>query len=266
MGWETLSPFIIVGSALLFIVLERIIPYDPGQKVLREGFWTDLVWYTIIQSYVLKVVIVDTVIPAIDGWTGMSRLQLVTHWPLWVQVAFFFVTHDFYIYWFHRWQHRSPRLWRIHEAHHSVKDVDWLAGSRSHSLEILINQTIEFLPVFLLGAAPEVFYIKGVIDAVWGMFIHSNLDVRLGVFRYLFNGPEMHRWHHAVEITEGGINFGTKLSLWDWIFGTTRLPARKPSGYGLGDVFFPRNYFLQHTFAFRPFHPERASAGNDLSR
>lgn len=266
MDWQVISPIIIVGSALGFILLERVMPYDRGQHVLREGFWTDLVWYTIIQSYILKIVIVDTLIPAIDTWTGMSRLQILSAWPLWVQVAFFFVTHDLYIYWFHRWQHRSPVLWRIHEAHHSVKEVDWLAGSRSHALEILVNQTIEFLPVFLLGAAPEVFLIKGVIDAVWGMFIHSNLNVRFGPLRWLFNGPELHRWHHAVDITEGGINFGTKLSVWDWIFGTRWLPEWKPKGYGLGDVAFPAGYFRQTAFAFRPFRTERAADQEEFSR
>ena len=52
----------------------------------------------------------------------------------------------------------------------------------------------------LLGAAPEVALIKGTIDAVWGMYIHSNIDVRAGVLQYVLNGPEMHRWHHAIEI------------------------------------------------------------------
>ena len=40
----------------------------------------------------------------------------------------------------------SPLLWRMHEAHHATADVDWLSGARSHALEILINQTIEFAP------------------------------------------------------------------------------------------------------------------------
>ncbi len=76
----------------------------------------------------------------------------------------------------HRWQHSNKYLWRIHEAHHSPKKVDWLSGSRSHALEILINQTIEFLPIVLLGSPPEVIAYKGVMSAVWGMYIHSNLE------------------------------------------------------------------------------------------
>ena len=75
----------------------------------------------------------------------------MSRWPVWVQLLFFLVTHDLYIYLFHRLQHRVPLLWRVHEAHHATDDVDWISGARSHPLEILINQTIEFAPIVLLG-------------------------------------------------------------------------------------------------------------------
>ncbi len=251
MAIELVSPIVIIGAAALFILLERLFPYDRGQSVLRDGFWTDLIWYTLVQSYVLALVI-SAIIRWIDGGTGFSRLHIVSGWPLAAQLGFFLVTHDLYIYLFHRLQHRWPLLWRIHEAHHSVREVDWLAGTRSHALEILINQTIEFLPITLLGAAPVLPLVKGIVDAVWGMFIHSNIDVRLGRAGMIINGPELHRWHHAREITEGGINFGTKFAVWDYLFGTVVRPARRPAGYGL-TTFFPRGYFAQTLFAFRPF-------------
>src|SRR5262249_12828237 len=152
---------------------------DPGQRVFRKGWSTDFFLYSLLQSYLLGLVIVRLT-TWIDGATSLSRLHLVSEWPVGAQLFFFFVVHDFYIYWFHRAQHRFPVLWRIHEAHHSVEDVDWLAGSRSHALEILVNQTIELAPIVLLGAAPEVALMKGALDAVWGMYIHSNLRVRSG--------------------------------------------------------------------------------------
>ena len=77
--------------------------------------------------------VIAAVIDWLDRGTGLSRLHLVSDWPLWVQLVFFIVTHDLYIYLFHRLQHRVPLLWRIHEAHHSGRQVDFLSGARSHA-------------------------------------------------------------------------------------------------------------------------------------
>jgi sterol desaturase/sphingolipid hydroxylase (fatty acid hydroxylase superfamily) len=259
MNWSVLAPAIIVAGVCAFALLERAFPYDRGQRMLREGFWTDLIFYTLIQSYVLALLIAQLT-RWIDSSTGWSRLHLVSDWPLAGQVAFFVVTHDLYIYWFHRWQHSSPILWRLHEAHHSARSVDWLASTRSHAVEILINQTIEFAPMVLLGASPEVPLIKGVIGALWGMYIHANIGVRTGRLQYVINGPEAHRWHHALDADAYGKNLATKLSIWDRLFGTAWLPdGRKPTGYGLTDVEFPTNYYRQHLFALRPLEPSRGA-------
>lgn len=257
---ELASIIMIAGAAILFVILERIFPYNPGQEVLREGFFDDLALYTIAQSYILGIIIFNYIIRAVDEWTGLSLLQLMSGWPLWAQLVFFTVTHDFYIYWMHRWQHSNKYLWRIHEAHHSPKKVDWLSGSRSHAFEILINQTVEFMPIVLLSASPEVVSYKGVISAVWGMYIHSNLDVHTGRLQHFINGPEMHRLHHTPSKGRNR-NFATKLAIWDWIFGTAWLPPEKAQEYGL-KTYVPEGYFRQFLFAFRPFGKSSASAGS----
>lgn len=252
---EVISFIIIISAAIIFILLERIFPYTKGQKVLREGFFDDLALYTIAQSYILSIIIFGYVIYYIDNTTGLSRLALFENVPIWIQLTFFLITHDIYIYWMHRWQHSNKWLWRIHEAHHSPKKVDWLSGSRSHALEILINQTVEFLPIVLLGAPVEVIAYKGVISAVWGMYIHSNLDVRTGRLQKIINGPEMHRWHHSTGKGRNR-NFATKLAIWDWIWGTAYLPATKPDEYGL-KTYFPAHYLSQTLFAFRSFKQKK---------
>lgn len=265
---EILSPTVIVGSAFLFILLERRFPYTKGQRLFHEGFFSDLFLYTFLQSYVLAWAIFGF-INWLDRESGLSRLQIVSDFPIWAQVVFFVLTHDLYIYLFHRWQHRNKWLYRIHEAHHSPREMDWISGSRSHSFEILINQTIEFAPIILLGASPEVAVIKGMVDAVWGMYIHSNINVKSGALQYVINGPEMHRWHHA-KGKGNSVNYATKFAFWDWLFGTAYLPKNeKPKLYGLTDDSYPlsapnlpilqrmwdeaKSYALQHTAVFRPF-------------
>ena len=249
---ELVSMALIAGAAIAFVLLERIFPYNRGQQVLREGFFDDLALYTIAQSYILGIVIFSFIIRNVDAWTGLSRLQILAGWPVWLQLVFFTVTHDFYIYWMHRWQHSNKYLWRLHEAHHSPRTVDWLSGSRSHAFEILINQTVEFAPIILLGASPDVIAGKGVISAVWGMYIHSNLNVRSGNLQRFVNGPEMHRWHHTTGRGRNR-NFATKLAVWDWLFGTAyQPPGEVAQEYGL-KTFFPPHFFRQFFFAFRSF-------------
>lgn len=258
---EIFSTVLIIAAALLIILLERIFPYNDGQKFIRKGFFNDLALYTIAQSYILGILIFSVILKAIDNATSISRLQLLADWPVWLQLILFTVTHDFYIYWMHRWQHRNKYMWRIHEAHHTPENIDWLAGSRSHAFEILINQTVEFMPIVLLGSPPEVIAYKGVISAVWGMYIHSNINVSTGRLQFFINGPEMHRWHH--DIGKGrNRNFSTKLAVWDWLFGTSYFPENtKADKYGL-KIKFPDNFIRQFFFAFRPF--KKSSTNSEL--
>lgn len=242
--------FVIV-SAFILIGLERLYPYSKGQRFFREGFFNDFVLYTLAQSYILGLAF-SLLVDFVDQHTGLQRLQLLSDVPVWALVLISLFAHDFYIYWFHRWMHNNIWLWRLHEAHHSTKEIDWLSGSRSHALEILINQTVEFGWLALLGAPAEALVIKGAISAVWGMWIHSNIDVNTGSLQYIINGPEMHRWHHSDKHEEAyNMNFATKFAFWDWMFKTAYLPKReKPQYYGIGDD-FPKNFIKQFFFAFR---------------
>lgn len=253
----TVSFLIICGTALSFaFIWERIFPYQKGLPIFRKGFYLDFVWYTIIQSFIMGYVIFVLIIGPIKEMLPLPSDGYISHWPIWLLVLFFFVTHDFYIYWFHRWQHYNKYLWRTHEAHHSVEQVDFAAGSRSHMVEILINQTIEFAPIILLLDAQTAIIVQSIkvtIDAVYGQFIHSNVNAKLGWFGYIFNGPRMHQWHHGDQVEVYYANFATKLSLWDYLFKTAYNPEKRPTRYGVW-YRFPRDWFAQHIFSFYRFN------------
>jgi sterol desaturase/sphingolipid hydroxylase (fatty acid hydroxylase superfamily) len=253
----SITTIILACWIVLIITWERVSPYRKGLPFFRDGFWVDLIWYTLIQSYFLKILIFDYLIAPVQHHFNWSAIQFVKDWPVAVQVLFFVVTHDLYIYLFHRFQHSNKVFWRIHEAHHSGKQVDFLAGSRSHVLEIVINQTIEFAPIILLGADPAVIPIKAMLDAMFGMFIHANINVKLGRLKYLINSPGLHLWHHANYQEVFHANFATKFSIWDHLFGTAydpgHAPGNLPENWGLG-YHYPKDYFLQHAFSVKRFH------------
>src|ERR1700761_7256268 len=79
------------------ITWERISPYRKGLPFFREGFWVDLVWYTLIQSYFLKILIFDYIIAPIETHYHWNGVKFFMDLPLWGQVLFFVVTHDLYI-------------------------------------------------------------------------------------------------------------------------------------------------------------------------
>lgn len=265
----TVTTTILVLWVILIIAWERISPYRKGLSFFREGFWIDLVWYTLIQSYFLKILIFDYLIAPVQHHFNWSAIQFVKDWPIAVQVLFFLVTHDLYIYLFHRFQHSNKVFWRIHEAHHSGKEVDFLSGSRSHIIEIIINQTIEFAPIILLGANPAVIPIKALLDAMFGMFIHANINVKLGKLKYIINTPELHLWHHANYREVFHANFSTKFSIWDHLFGTAydpgHAPGNKRENWGLGYE-YPKDYFLQHAFSVKRFDENKLLKYNWFKR
>jgi sterol desaturase/sphingolipid hydroxylase (fatty acid hydroxylase superfamily) len=255
-----ITTIILICWIAFIIAWERVSPYRKGLPFFREGFWVDLVWYTLIQSYFLKILIFNFIIPSIQAFLHWNGFAFFKTWTIAEQVLFFLVTHDLYIYLFHRWQHSSKILWRTHEAHHSGKQVDFMAGARSHVVEIIINQTIEFAPIVIMGAHPEVIPIKALLDAVQGMFIHANINVKLGKFKYFFNSPELHLWHHANYIEVFHANFSTKFSVWDYLFGTAYDPGKKPGdnpeNWGLYYE-YPKDYFLQHAFSVKRFDEKK---------
>ena len=71
----------IVVCAIIIILLERFFPYIKSQKFFREGFVDDFILYSLVQSYALGIVI-SYIIQFIDGQTNLSRLHLISGWPI----------------------------------------------------------------------------------------------------------------------------------------------------------------------------------------
>ena len=88
-----------------------------------------------------------------------------------------------------------------------------------------------------------------------GHLNHANIKLNYGPFKYVFNCPNMHIWHHVKELPEGrksGINFGITLSVWDYLFKTAYAPySGKDIELGFpGDEEFPEGFVKQSMEAF----------------
>ena len=102
------------------------------------------------------------------------------------------------MHWTHRAYHEVPLLWRLHAVHHSVKSMDWMAGSsRQHILELIITRSMVLAPIYVLGFSKEAIDAYIVIVGFQAVFNHANVSVRLGPLRYVLVTPNFHHWHHS---------------------------------------------------------------------
>jgi len=141
----------------------------------------------------------------------------------------------------------------LHETHHSSVDLDWLSAARFHPLEKILDRTVFLLPLTIIGASDAALLIWAAVDAFFGMFIHANVKWRLGPLIYVFVGPEMHRWHHALDPARRECNYGNNLSIFDWICGTAYVGSDDPIQFGVDDAEYPvENLGRQFLYPFRP--------------
>ncbi len=104
------------------------------------------------------------------------------------------------------------------------------------------------------GFEPSQAFIVHFIAIAIGHLNHSNLKLTWGPFKYVFNNPVMHLYHHAYDLPEGkyGVNFGISLSLWDYLFGKVYIPeagGRIPLGFP-GDDELPKGFLGQFWYGF----------------
>jgi sterol desaturase/sphingolipid hydroxylase (fatty acid hydroxylase superfamily) len=233
-------------SAFVF-ALERLFPSRRNQEILRAGFVQDLFWLVFNAQYVswmmalLAVHLVSWFNAAFlhIGVATPESVRLIAEWPWWVQFLVFFLIRDFLEWNIHRSLHTIPWLWRFHQLHHSSEELDWAATFRSHWGEIIIYQTVVYLPLVVLGVSDTVIFAILVLTLLIQELSHANLRWDWGPLRYLFNSPRFHAWHHDVELHgKGGQNFGVTLALWDWIFGTAYWPgsAASPVRFGFDGI------------------------------
>jgi 3-mercaptopyruvate sulfurtransferase SseA/sterol desaturase/sphingolipid hydroxylase (fatty acid hydroxylase superfamily) len=261
-------PLALGAASIAVAILERLFPWRKDQEQLRRHLWSDVI-HLLFNAHFLGLMIAGVaiyqVIPAFDGWLGGAGLigsfyaNLASGWPLWVQAIVATVVLDFVQWLIHNCLHRSSLLWEWHKVHHSVKDgeMDWIVSFRFQWTEVVLYKAILYIPLSLMGFAPEALMFHAVFGTIVGHFNHANLDLGHGPWRYVLNSPRMHLWHHDHDAKGAGVNFGIIFSCWDWIFGTAFMPEHSPRklGYpGVEDM--PNDFFSQSAWQLGAWLPQ----------
>ena len=89
-------------------------------------------------------------------------------------------------------------LWPFRSIHRSIREMDWLAGSRPHLVDVVVTRALVVMPALVLGFAEPALHAWLVVIALHGVLNHVNLSFRWRMHEPLRVTPRFHHWHHAV--------------------------------------------------------------------
>lgn len=243
--------FPVVFTFLVLIALmERVMPYREKWNESDEDIRTDTIHVFLTQTLIPKV-LTPLWVAALTGMTvWLSNYFGQSFWPHhwhWILQLFLALTiAEFGRYWVHRWAHEVKWLWRFHAIHHSPNRLYFLNAARFHPIEKVFFLIPETIPFILLGTNAETLALYAVFNSIHGLFQHSNIQIHMGWFNYIFSMAELHRWHHSKYMEESNNNYGNNLILWDIIFGTYFLPSsREVADIGLYNPEYPKSFLAQ---------------------
>jgi sterol desaturase/sphingolipid hydroxylase (fatty acid hydroxylase superfamily) len=251
LDWFLLN--LLIYSAV-FVPLERLFAHRPEQPLFRATWRTDFTYF-FVSALLIQITTLLTLRPAmvLFDW---ARVPAVHAWvrdaPGVVQFGLMVLVSDLTQYWVHRACHAVPMLWRFHAVHHSADEMDWLAGSRLHLVDIAVTRGLTYVPIYLLGFGEGPLAAYLVFVSAQATFIHANVRFEWAPLRWVIAMPRFHHWHHAAEPEAVDTNFAVHLPVLDRLFGTAYLPDRWPSAYGLVDGRpVPTGYLRQMIWPFR---------------
>ena len=244
----------LLGSTVIFVVIEKLFPLYKGQAVFRKEWQTDLKHFAVNHFIVgLALLTVNFLLHHMFGWlVGSGFQQTVQRIPFLPQLLLCVLVADLAQYWTHRAYHEVPLLWRFHAVHHSVKTMDWLAGSRQHMLELIATRVAVLAPLYILGFSEAVMNGYILIVGFQAVFNHANVHLPWGPLKYLVVTPDFHHWHHASDDEAIDKNYAAHYAFLDYLFGTAVKSKNKfPERYGVVGDYMPDGFVKQQMFPFR---------------
>ncbi|MDP5210218.1 sterol desaturase family protein [Microbulbifer sp. 2205BS26-8] len=235
-----------LGSVIVFVSLEKLFPKYENQVILRKEWGLDLFYFCFNHLAISAILIYANYHVTHFDWAVSAEVQaLIGSVPIALQLVVVILCADFVLYWEHRIFHETQYLWPVHAVHHSVQNMDWLAGSRSHFIQTFSERAMVMVPLYLLGVGETVLNLYVAFAALQAVLIHCNVGLPFGPLKYIFVTPQFHHWHHSSEKPAIDTNYSAHTILFDWLFNTMHFPREHwPAKYGTTGK-FPQSYLGQ---------------------
>lgn len=182
---------------------------------------------------------------ALPDWKGA-----LAGTPFWIAFPAVLLFEEFVFYWVHRYAHENRGgseqfFWKLHRTHHSGRHMNVILQARVNLFWYVVIPSGWTLGLCLYLGLGKAAAATQIVLVAWNTITHSSFrwddvvrrNAIIGpAFRgleHVFVSPGIHHTHHGYGRDGAGYrNFGTVLSVWDWLFGTLHIPAGRPWRYG----------------------------------
>lgn len=196
-------------------------------------------------SLIKIVVLAPLLIYSLYLAEGMSEWLLTTFgastldWSFTTIVVVYTITivvvNDFASFFIHYLMHKIPFLWEFHKIHHSATELNPFTQYRIHPIELIINNLrglaikglVTGLFLYLGNGKISLLTFLGVnvlnfMFLFWGANLrHSHVRLKYFNFlEYILISPYQHQIHHSNNKKHFDSNLGSRLAIWDYLFGT----------------------------------------------
>ena len=226
--------------------LSRSAFVDYGLIFLNSFFKVFLIGPYFILGFYLSYKL-EAFLPQVIGYPNQGLSETAT--IVWYSLTLIIVS-DLATYLVHGLMHYVPFFWEFHKVHHSATSLNPVTQYRVHPVELVINNAKAILVLGLvtgvfrhLSAHPieELTLIGANVFSFAFLFFGSNLRHShiplqyFGWLEYVFISPFQHQIHHSNAAHHFNKNLGSKLAIWDWMFGTlVRSSSVESVEFGIG--------------------------------
>jgi sterol desaturase/sphingolipid hydroxylase (fatty acid hydroxylase superfamily) len=232
-------PYFWIFLAAAF-TLERLMPVDRRQKAFSRGLVQDFVWFIVFLVGGVGLLLWGSMLNRLyERHLSFLTIDWMESWPVLVKGLVFVVFLDLLVWATHFAHHKIQLLWHFHLIHHSQKQMSFFNEEREHLVERVLNFTVRFFPLTMIGLTfPQNVY-AGMIITWYTWFCHANIRTNLGPLKYILVTPQSHRVHHSLELKHWDKNFAAYFTLWDRVFGTFHADYDEYPTTGIPNVCFP---------------------------
>jgi sterol desaturase/sphingolipid hydroxylase (fatty acid hydroxylase superfamily) len=142
---------------------------------------------------------------------------------LWLQLPLVFLLAELFNWALHWAKHKNAFLWRLHCQHHKEDHYTVWLVTHTYGPEVLLSGSIMTALIIGAGFNPAALDVYLVFYSLVNLYQHSSLPHSLGWLDRLVIPPAYHRQHHGGE----QVNFGSTLTVWDWVFRTALWPRNR---------------------------------------